>query len=158
MILLRRVLIPTLIIILKKISNYDFSKTLQTVTISMAFFAATPILFTHKKPFFLLSTAILFSCFFSYIIQNYINKIKLLSDFFIHKAVSIIVIVFFLFSIYFQVILFAQYKENIKPNFISGKTFFCDEAVGSYNEYNNLSNYQYEKMNWLNFLKGSGCL
>ena len=138
--------------------NYSFFNALQITIISMAFFAATPILFTHKKPFFLLSTAILFSCFFSYFVQNYINKIKLLSDFFIHKTVSIIFIVFFLFSIYFQVILFVQYKENIKPNFISGKNFLCDEAVGSYYEYNNLSNYQYEKKNWLNFLKRSGCL
>ena len=146
------------IVVIRKIFNYSFFNALQITIISMAFFAATPILFTHKKPFFLLSIAILFSCFFSYFIQNYINKIKLLSDFFIHKTVSIIVIVFFLFSIYFQVILFVQYKENIKPNFISGKNFFCGEAVGSYYEYNNLSNYQYEKKNWLNFLKRSGCL
>jgi hypothetical protein len=150
--------ILALIVIFKKIFNYSFSKILQITIISMAFFAAIAILFTHKKPYFLLSIAILFSYFFSYFVQNYINKMKLLLNIFTHKTVSIIFIFLFLFSIYFQTILFTQYKENMQPNFISGKSFDCNEAAGSYHEYNLLSNYKYEKKIWLNFLRKSNCI
>ena len=51
------------IVVIRKIFNYSHFNALQITIISMAFFAATPILFAHKKPFFLLSIAILFSCF-----------------------------------------------------------------------------------------------
>ena len=82
----------------------------------------------------------------------------LLSNILIHKTVSIIFAVLFLFSIYFQAILFTQYKENIKPNFISGNNFSCTDAVGDYRESFFFPNYQHERKNWLNFLKRSGCL
>ena len=75
-----------------------------------------------------------------------------------HKAASIIFIILFVFSIYFQTILFVQYKENGDPNFASGNNFDCIEAVGTFNEYNYIPNYQHEKNNWSNFLKKSGCL
>jgi hypothetical protein len=76
----------------------------------------------------------------------------------VHKVVSIIFVFLFLYSIFFQVILFIQYKENIKPNFISGRNFSCADARSVLEEYQHLHNYQYEKEQWAIFLKKSGCI
>ena len=153
------IFVLVLIFILKQIFNYNFSKTLQITVISMALFAAIAFLFfTHKKPYVLLSLAILISYFCSYSTQYYINKIKQISSNFVHKAVSIIFVFLFLYSIFFQVILFIQYKENIKPNFISGRNFSCADSLSGLTEYYHLPNYQYEKELWENFLKESGCI
>ena len=125
----------------------------------MALFAAIAFLFfTHKKPYVLLFLAVLISYFCSYSTQYYINKIKQISSNFVHKAVSIIFVFLFLYSIFFQVILFTQYKENIKPNFISGRNFSCADSLSGLTEYYHLPNYQYEKELWENFLKESGCI
>ena len=153
------IFVLVLIFILKQIFNYNFSKTLQITVISMALFAAIAFLFfTHKKPYVLLSLAILISYFCSYSTQYYINKIKQISSNFVHKAASIIFVFLFLYSIFFQVILFIQYKENIKPNFISGRNFSCADSLSGLTEYYHLPNYQYEKEQWANFLKESGCI
>jgi len=74
------------------------------------------------------------------------------------KAVSIIFTFLFLFSIFFQITLFTQYKENAKPNFISGRSFDCTDSAWTLAEYYNLPGYQDEKKKWLNFLKESGCI
>ena len=153
------IFVLVLIFILKQIYNYNFSKALQITVISMALFAAIAFLFfTHKKPYVLLSLAVLISYFCSYSTQYYINKIKQISSNFVHKAVSIIFVFLFLYSIFFQVILFTQYKENIKPNFISGRNFSCADSLSGLTEYYHLPNYQYEKELWGNFLKESGCI
>ena len=75
-----------------------------------------------------------------------------------HKVISIIFTFLFLFSIFFQITLFTQYKENIKTNFISGKSFDCRDSKQTLVEYYNLPGYQDEKEKWLNFLKESGCI
>ena len=148
-----------IIFIFKQIYKYNFSKFAQITIISMAFFASFTILFfTHKKPYLMLSLAILFSYFFTYSVQNYTNKIKQISSNFLHKAVSIIFTFLFLFSIFFQITLFTQYKENAKPNFISGRSFDCTDTTQSLTEYYHLPGYQDEKKKWLNFLKESGCI
>ena len=153
------ILVLVLIFTLKQIYNYNFSKALQITVISMALFAATAFLFFyHKKPFVLLFLAMLISYFFSYSTQYYINKIKQISSNFVHKIVSIIFAFLFLYSIIFQVILFTQYKENIKPNFISGRNFSCTDSLSGLLEYQNLPNYHDEKEQWANFLIENGCV
>ena len=125
----------------------------------MAFFASFTILFfTHKKPYLMLSLGVLFSYFFTTSIQNYTNKIKKISSNFLHKVISVIFTFLFLFSIFFQTTLFTQYKENTKPNFISGRSFDCRDSKQTLVEYYNLQGYQDEKEKWLNFLKVSGCI
>ena len=125
----------------------------------MAFFVSFTILFfTHKKPYLMFSMAILFSCFFTYSVQNYADRIKQISSNFLHKASSIIFTLLFLFSIFFQITLFTQYKENAKPNFISGRSFDCTDSTQTLTEYYYLPGYQDEKKKWLNFLKESGCI
>ena len=100
----------------------------------------------------------LISYFFSYSTQYYINKIKQISNNFVHKTVSIIFAFLFLYSIIFQVILFTQYKENIKPNFISGRNFSCTDSLSGLLEYQNLPNYHDDKEQWANFLIENGCV
>ncbi len=148
-----------IIFIFKQINKYNFSKFLQITIISMALFASFVILFfTHKKPYLMLSVGVLFSYFFTSSIQNYTNKIKKISSNFLHKVISVIFTFLFLFSIFFQITLFTQYKENVKPNFISGRSFDCRDSKQTLVEYYNLPGYQDEKEKWLNFLKVSGCI
>jgi len=157
--LLLLVFLLLIIFIFKQIYKYNFSKFVQITIISMAFFASFTILFfTHKKPYLMFSMAILFSCFFTYFVQNYTNRIKQISSNFLHKASSIIFTLLFLFSIFFQITLFTQYKENAKPNFISGRSFDCTDSKQTLTEYYHLPGYQDEKKKWLNFLKESGCI
>ena len=139
---------------MRQLYNYNFFKALQITVISLALFAAIAFLFfTHKKPYVLLSLAILVSYFFSYSVQYYINKINLISSSFIHKTVSFIFVFLFLYSVFFQIILFTQYKENIKPNFTSRINFSCTDSISGLLEYNHLPGYEYEKKLWKTFLE-----
>ena len=106
----------------------------------------------------LFSITILLAYFFAYFVQDYKNKINQILKKFTEKSVPIILFVLFLFSIYFQTILFTQYKEKMNPNFVSGNNFNCRSAIGAYKESLFLPNYQHEKKNWFNFLKTKGCL